>query len=82
MDKKELLNTLDTLGYKISKQDSFNYYNSGNEVKYPAKSCYIVEKDSGLSFANIYARRDSNFRALQELRRNEEVIVKGRVWEL
>ena len=82
MDKQELMSTLDKLGYKISKEDSFNYYNSGNEVKYEAKSCFIIEKDSGLSFANIYARRDNNFRALQELRYNAEIIVSGRIWEI
>ena len=34
MRKEELLFNLDKLGYKISKNDSFNYYNSSNEIKY------------------------------------------------
>ncbi len=80
--KQELKNILDNLGYKISESDSFNYFNSANKDKWNARSCYIVEKDSGLSFANIYARRDANFKALQEFRYNANIIIKNRVYEI
>jgi len=82
MSKDELLSTLDNLGYKINKADTFNYFNSANEIHYKAKSCYIVEKDTGLSFANIAARRDNNFGALQNLRYWVDVKHRGIVWEL
>jgi hypothetical protein len=82
LSKSELLNRLDRLGYKILAVDSFNYGNNGNANRYPARSIYIIEKDSKLSFANIDARRGENFKALQQLRYSSFAIVVGRLYEL
>jgi len=80
--KKELNIILDNLGYKIAEKDSFNYINKGNPPEiWKARACYIIEKDAGKGFANIAARRDDNFRALQLLRR-EDYEIKGRRYEL
>lgn len=40
---------------------------------YPCCTTGIDEIDTGLSFANCDARRDTNFRALQELRASGEL---------
>jgi len=79
---EEVTNRLHQLGYKISPQNSFNYFNSGNERHYKARSCYIVEEDTGLSFANIEARRDNHFKELQTFRRYSFGWEDGRIWEL
>ncbi len=80
--KTELSIMIDKLGYKISEKDSFNYINKGNPSKiWKARACYIIEKDSGKGFANIEARRDDNFKALQLLRL-EEYSIRGRIYEL
>ena len=80
--KNELLKELDRLGYEIDLSLSFNYINNLNRKSYKARSIYIREADTGLSFANIYARRDVNFKALQDIRFRVEVIERGRTWEL
>ena len=80
--RHELLQELDRLGYKIDEKNCFTYTNNMNGKSYPARAIYIVEKDSGLCFANIYARRDANFDALQDIRYRVEVINNGKVWEL
>ena len=82
MTKDELLSELDKLGYEIDKSMSFNYMNCSNGESYKAKACYIVEKDTKLSFSNIDARKDNNFERLQELRFWIEVTHKGRIYEL
>lgn len=78
----EMFNKIDSLGYKIDKSMSFCYFNQGNANHWAAKSCYVVEKDTGLSFANINAREDENYKALQELRRSTFTLHKGRLWEI
>ncbi len=84
MEKMELnsaLNYLDFLGYKLKPENCFNYFNGSNDTKYPARSIYLVEKDTGLSAFHIDARRDENFKKLQTFRRSVFVSAKGRVWE-
>ena len=80
--RKNIDKLLNDLGYKI--KSSFNYKNNFNHGQnYLAKSCYIVEKDTGISFAHYKdARRDNNFIKLQELRSGEEFMVGNRVYEL
>ena len=80
LSQVEFLNELDQLGYKM--KSSYNYYNSSNCIKYLAKTIEIVEKDSGLSFANIKAKRDDNFKQLQNLRYTSFVYNRGRIWEI
>jgi hypothetical protein len=45
---------------------------------YPALTLYIVERDSGLSFCNVGARRDANFTRLQEMRLNGDSFALSR----
>lgn len=79
---RELVSRLDALGYKIAGGPmSFDYFNGSNKYHYPARSCHVVEKDSGLSFANIGARRDSNFQALQAMRKTVFAVSRGRLVE-
>lgn len=80
--KARLVAELATLGYKISERDSFNYRNTFNGKPYDARSCYIVETDTGISFAHYRdARRDEKFERLQAMRL-EEYVIKGRIYEL
>ena len=81
MTKQQLTNDLAKMGYRIDETNSFNYVNNMNGNSYPARSCYLVEVDTGLSFANIYARRDVKFQQLQNYRQSDPVI-NGRVFEL
>ena len=80
LDKEEFLNILSSLGYKTV--ESFNYINSSNEITYKAKGFRIIEKDTGLSFANVDARKDDNLRKLQEMRFSSFVYSNDRIWEL
>jgi hypothetical protein len=63
---KELLN----LGFKISGPDSFIYINDMNSVTYKAKSCYIIDIKSKLSFANVdfEAAHPERLKKIQEFR--------------
>lgn len=83
MTPAELAEKLDELGYRISDEngDCFNYLNTHNKIVYNARSIYIVDKKTGLSFANINACRD-RLTELQQLRLNAAVMSNGRVWEL
>lgn len=81
-NKEWLKNRLNELGYEIEESSSFNYTNNLNHGKtWKARACYIVESDSKLGFANVNARRDKNFKLLQEFRQNEFEIA-GRIYEL
>ena len=81
--KPDLISALAMLGYRIKESDSFSYTNSSNGSSYPARSVAIVESDTGKSFAHDGARRDSNFRALQKFRYEQDSIrFNGRLQEL
>lgn len=77
----ELVAKLDSLGYEIASEDSFNYTNTGNEIVYKARSVAIRHKASGLSFAHIHCDR-SKLAELQKVRLNHFVFTSGRIWEL
>lgn len=49
---------------------------------YPCCTTNAKESDTGLSFANFQARRDANFRALQELRQSVVAISRGAILEI
>lgn len=68
------------LGYRI--ESSFSYTNTSNGYPWAARACYIVEADTGLGFANVKARRDDNFKALQALRFASVTVNRGRVYEI
>ena len=77
------------IGYKMDRSmdcRSDNLHVSGENAgeSYPAVNVGVVEADTGLSFANIDARKDDNFHALQSLRYNEELfaVVRGRILEI
>ena len=81
MTVAELKRRLESLGYRISDADSFNYLNTANERTYKARAAYVVDIRHGVGFACIHANRD-NLPALQELRRNAAVLHRGRIWEI
>lgn len=82
--RKDLDRALAALGYRIDDALSFNYVNNLNPgPSYPARSCYIVESDTGIGFAHYKdARRDENFRALQDFRFQPNPVIRGRVYEI
>lgn len=44
---------------------------------HPQLTLYPVQIDDGLSFAHVDARRDSNFKKLNEIRRNTFAVTRG-----
>ena len=81
--KRQLVAELLAIGYRIDARCSFNYLNNFNKgPAYAARHCYVVEADTGIGFANVAARRDANFRTLQEWRGGGDVLIKGRLYEL
>jgi len=86
---RQLSAALKPLGYRLNRSDdclSDNRYLTGPDAgaSYPAINAYVVEIDTGLSFAHVSARRDVNYRRLQEMRRSEELyaVVRGRILEI
>ena len=80
----ELKRRIDVLGYRLARRNDCR--GSGRDMTtgecYPCINGYPVEKDTGISFAHYRdARRDANFRALQDLRRNVFAIVKGAIFD-
>ena len=83
LTKREFQAELARLGYRVATDSkTFCYVNRGNKRHYLAKSVFIEEIDSKLHFCNVNARRDDNFRALQDLRYNSFVYHCSRIWEL
>jgi len=86
---RQVIGVLADLGYKLDRTldcKSDNRYLTGEDAgkSYPAINAYVVECDSGLSFADVAARRDENFRRLQELRKSDELyaVIRGRILEI
>lgn len=82
LTKGQFLDKLEALGYKLETELCENYHNTANKVPYLAKSIYIAQKDNGVSAYNVNARRDDNFKALQQLRQETFVFDNNRIWEL
>lgn len=55
---------LRSIGYTFKNEDTFIYKQGYKKIK----AFYVVELDTGLGFSNIKARRDENFRKLQNFR--------------
>ena len=77
------------IGYRMDRSSDchgVNCYMTGDLAgeSYPAVNAYVVEIDTGLSFAHVNSRKDGNFEALQRMRRNEELyaVVRGRILEV
>jgi len=86
---RQVNDALSRLGYRLDRTSdckSVNRILTGEDAgkSYPAINAYVVEIDTGLSFANVAARRDANFRRLQELRLSGELyaVVRGRILEI
>lgn len=80
---------LASIGYKLDRSGDcphISLYVTGEHAgeTYPAISSSIREADTGLSFANVDARRDGNFRTLQEWRSTGELfaVVRGHIFEV
>ena len=79
--RRQLDRELLAMGYRIASH--FDYANMLNHgMAYAARSCYIIEADTGIGFANIHARRDANFDKLQSYRFNVQPVIHGRIYEL
>lgn len=69
----ELEERLSLLKFEIEKNNSFYYFNTSNEFNYNAYSCYIIDKKTKLSFANlnfgITNEEKERRKKLQEFRR-------------
>lgn len=81
---QELKNLLLSIGYKIAKSMEHNYYNTGNEMHYLAKSIYIIDIKTKLSFAHYtqeYTNRE-NQEKLQKIRRNTIGYDGIRIWDI
>jgi hypothetical protein len=83
LERDSMLNggMVDSLGYEIDPDDSFEYTNTGNAIAYKARSVAIRHKASGLSFAHIHCDR-SKLAELQKVRMGYFVFTSGRIWEL
>ena len=90
-DKRRTIREIDAklraIGYQLDRSmdsPSWNRFMTGELAgeSYPAVNMAVVEADTGIGFANIDARRDANFKALQELRFNESLfaLARGRVY--
>jgi len=80
---------LASIGYKLDRSGDCPQvvrYVAGPHAgeSYPAIISSIREVDTGLSFANVNARRDGNFRTLQEWRSTGELfaVVRGHIFEV
>ena len=81
IDFKSLLFAIDSLGYEIDYNLSFIYDNTSNDISYKGKFIYVIQKDDGLSFSHINARRDDNFKKFQDLRLNSICMHRGYIIE-
>lgn len=82
----EVNETLLAIGFKLDNTCTFDYYNTGNEISYLAKSCSIVDIKTKKSFANvdfgnIEDERDRRAE-LQKIRRSCFGWDGKRVWDL
>ena len=70
---------IDSLGYKFEAGKMTLDTTTVGNIGYCTQS--IVEKDTGISFAHYMdARRDDNFKALQELRKQTVMFNNKEVW--
>lgn len=72
------------LGYRLDRtmdcRSNARYLDSGRS--YPCITTSVRESDSGLSAFNFDARRDSNFRAMQQLRQQIFAVSRGAILEV
>lgn len=82
LSKSEYIEMLDTFGYKMGpKYMELRYVNNLNEGRIWNEFTFdIVEKDTRLSFAHVDARKDLNFKKLQDMRMNYFVFENNVIW--
>ena len=75
---------LNAIGYSLDRSRDCRcvarYLESGRT--YPCITTGAKESDTGRNYANIKARRDDNFRALQSLRSQIFAVTRGAIFEL
>jgi len=64
MSLKEAIGIIKSLGYEVSKSDTFNYTLQG--IK--RRAYYLVDSETKLGAFNVNSRRDERYNKLQELR--------------
>ena len=86
---KEMNDRLNAIGYELNRERdcySNNRWMTGPRAgqSYPAINTGVREMDTKLEFCNVDARRDNNFKALQELRSDDALfaVVRGCILEI
>lgn len=86
---KQVSEALAFIGYKLDRSLDCSHVariisGDGEGNTYPATSTSIKESDTGLSFSNVDARRDQNFKALQAMRLEGILfaVVNGKILEI
>ena len=79
--------TLNAIGYTLDRNKdcySQDRYIAGDRAgeSFPAINTGVKEFDTGLSAWNVDARRDNNFKALQELRESLFAVVRGKILQI
>jgi hypothetical protein len=82
ISRADWLARVSAAGYRVEKANCFDYANRGNRRPYLARAVYYCDLETGMSWAHFQGRRDSRFRALQEMRGNCFVFERGRIYEL
>ena len=77
---EQLVHGVCALGYYLSAENSFNYYNTGNATSYKARAVAIYHAKSGKSFANLASPKE-RLPELQSIRGGCFVFHAGRIWE-
>lgn len=85
----QLEREINAIGYTLDRSDDCkgnNKYVTGPRegIIYPAVNLHPIEKDTRMSFANVNSRRDSNYKALKKMRKNETFfcLIRGRICTL
>lgn len=78
---------LKDLGYRLERSSdchSVSRYMTGPRAgkSYPCVSMRLVQADDGMGFSHYQARRDSKFKALQEMRGRIYVVGRNAIYEM
>lgn len=73
---------IESCGYEVCQNTTFDYVNTSNEFTYRAKSVSYIDKITKRSFAHFEERRDERYKRLQQMRATCFVYHQGVIWEL
>lgn len=78
--RKQYAADLAALGYTLGRNYSAGLCRCNGLPSVPATSALIFETDTGRSAFHEDARRDANFKALQEYRQSHFAVIRGRLF--